>query len=68
MEADYIGGRAKSIKDLSNIGFDCGYYQNAVGNFSLIPYGDLYRLFPVIREKKRLKPQPSIAQALDFRR
>ena len=25
-------------------------------------------LFPVIREKKRLKPQPSIAQALDFRR
>ena len=28
----------------------------------------LYRLFPVIREKKRLKPQPRIAQALDFRR
>lgn len=25
-------------------------------------------LFPVIREKKRLEPQPSIAQALDFRR
>ena len=25
-------------------------------------------LFPVIREKKRLKPQPRIAQALDFRR
>ena len=28
----------------------------------------LERLFPVIREKKRLKPQPRIAQALDFRR
>ena len=25
-------------------------------------------LFPVIREKKRLKPRPSLAQALDFRR
>ena len=25
-------------------------------------------LLSVIREKKRLKPQPSIAQALDFRR
>ena len=29
---------------------------------------DAPRLFPVIREKKRLKPQPRIAQALDFRR
>ena len=28
----------------------------------------MFGLFPVIREKKRLKPQPSIAQALDFRR
>ena len=28
----------------------------------------LLGLFPVIREKKRLKPQPRIAQALDFRR
>lgn len=42
MEADYIGGRAKSTKDLSEIGFDCGYYQNAIGNYSLIPYGDCY--------------------------
>ena len=33
-------------------------------NSTNVPNG----LFPVIREKKRLKPQPSIAQALDFRR
>lgn len=42
MEEIYLGGRAKSIKDLSNIGFDCGFYQNAIGNYSLIPYGDSY--------------------------
>ena len=42
MEAIYIGGRAKSTKDLSEIGFECGYYQNAIGNYSLIPYGDSY--------------------------
>ena len=42
METPNISGIAKSIKDLSTIGFDCGYYNNPIGNFSLLPYGDLY--------------------------
>ena len=42
MEAIYLGGMAKSVKDLSGIGFDCGYYNNPIGNHSLIRYGDCY--------------------------
>lgn len=33
---------AKSVKDLSEIGFDCGFYHNPIGNHSLIRYGDCY--------------------------
>ena len=33
---------ARRIVDLSQIGFDCGYYNNPIGNFSMIPYGDYY--------------------------
>ena len=33
---------AKRIIDLSYIGFDCGFFSNPIGNFSLLPYGDCY--------------------------
>lgn len=42
MEAIYIGGRATATRDLSEIGFECGFYHNPIGNFSLTPCGDCY--------------------------
>ena len=33
---------ARRIVDLSPIGFECGFYNNPIGNFSLLPYGDCY--------------------------
>ena len=33
---------AKSVIDYSDIGIECGYYFNPVGNFSIIPFGDGY--------------------------
>lgn len=42
MEAKNISGKAKSVVDYSDIGIECGYYFNPVGNFSIIPFGDYY--------------------------
>lgn len=42
MEEIYLGSMAKSVKDLSEIGFDCGFFHNPIGNHSLIRYGDYY--------------------------
>lgn len=33
---------AKRTIDLSTIGFECGFFSNPIGNFSLLPYGDCY--------------------------
>jgi len=33
---------AKRIIDLAHIGFDCGFFSNPVGNFSVIPHGEYY--------------------------
>lgn len=42
MEAKNISGKAKSVIDYSEIAFECGFFFNPIGNFSIIPFGDYY--------------------------
>ena len=42
IEAENIIGKAKSVKDFSDLGIDLGYFFNPVGNFSIIPWGINY--------------------------
>ena len=42
MEEMNISNYAKSVKDYSDLGIDCGFLFNPVGNFSIIPFGDGY--------------------------
>ena len=42
MEAKNISDKAKSVIDYSEIAFECGFFFNPIGYFSIIPFGDYY--------------------------
>ena len=42
MKTKNISVKANTIIDLSEIAFECGFYFNPIGNFSIIPFGEHY--------------------------